>query len=97
MKLDFFKGNDISYHVTSFFFRVEFQMRGAPHVHSLLWMKNNKQEDAPNFWNNEDMDSETITETILKIEALADILTTTDPDDIYCKNHSQEKKLCKSF
>ena len=49
MKNDFFKGSTNSYHVSSYFFRIEFQQRGAPHVHSLLWMKNKDKEDAPNF------------------------------------------------
>ena len=40
MKYDFFGNEDMSYHVSSYFFRVEFQQRGAPHVHSLLWVKN---------------------------------------------------------
>ena len=36
--------------MSSYFYRIEFQQRGAPHVHSLLWLKNKKNEDAPNFW-----------------------------------------------
>ena len=50
MKYDFFKGESGTYHVSSYYYRIEFQQRGAPHVHSLLWMKNQKGEDAPNFW-----------------------------------------------
>ena len=50
MKYDFFKGTNQTHHVSSYFYRIEFQQRGAPHVHSLLWMKNEKNEDAPNFW-----------------------------------------------
>ena len=50
MKHKFFKGSTHNYHVTSYFYRVEFQQRGAPHIHSLLWMKNENEEDAPNFF-----------------------------------------------
>ena len=50
MKNYFFTGDTETYHVSSYFYRIEFQQRGAPHVHSLLWMKNQKNEDAPNFW-----------------------------------------------
>ena len=49
MKHKFFKGSTHTYHVSSYFYRVEFQQRGAPHIHSLLWMKNENEEDAPNF------------------------------------------------
>ena len=50
MQRDFFEGDQEVYHVSSYFYRIEFQQRGAPHVHSLLWLKNKKNEDAPNFW-----------------------------------------------
>ena len=50
MRYNFFKGTDQNYHVSSYFYRIEFQQRGAPHVHSLLWMKNKNNDDAPNFW-----------------------------------------------
>ena len=50
MQKDFFEGASETYHVSSYFYRIEFQQRGAPHVHSLLWLKNKKNKDAPNFW-----------------------------------------------
>ena len=49
MKHDFFKGSSSNYHVSNYFYRIEFQQRGAPHVHSLLWMKDKDGNDAPNF------------------------------------------------
>ena len=36
----FFEVNDQVFHVSSYFYCIEFQMRGAPHVHSLLWLRN---------------------------------------------------------
>ena len=50
MQSDFFDGSTEAYHVSSYFYRIEFQQRGAPHVHSLLWLKNQLGEDAPSFW-----------------------------------------------
>merc|ERR1711867_24392 len=50
MKNDFFTGKEDSYHVSTYFYRIEFQQRGAPHVHSLLWLKNQVWEEAPSFW-----------------------------------------------
>ena len=44
------------YHLDSYFYRIEFQARGAPHVHSLLWLKNAKGEDAPSFWSENEED-----------------------------------------
>ena len=51
MKHDFFKARNNSYHVSSYFYRIEFQQRGAPHVHSLLWMADKENKEAPNFCN----------------------------------------------
>ena len=50
MKYDFFQGSNDTYHVSSYFYRVEFQQRGAPNIHSLLWLKNKEDKEAPNFW-----------------------------------------------
>jgi hypothetical protein len=50
MKDDFFDGTKDVYHVSSYFYRIEFQQRGAPHLHSLLWLKNKAGDEAPNFW-----------------------------------------------
>ena len=54
MKNDFFGDETEPFHVSSYFFRVEFQQRGAPHIHSLIWLKNKEDEDAPNYWINSD-------------------------------------------
>ena len=50
MQQDFFEGKKESYHVSSYFYRIEFQQRGAPHVHSLLWLKDQLGDEAPSFW-----------------------------------------------
>ena len=50
MKYNFFHGSAGTYHASSYFYRIEFQQRGAPHVHSLVWLKDQDDQDAPNFW-----------------------------------------------
>ena len=52
MGYDFFGDEEQVYHASSYFFRVEFQQRGAPHIHSLLWLKDKENTEAPNFWIN---------------------------------------------
>ena len=100
MQKDFFKNGNEAYHVSSYFYRVEFQQRGAPHVHSLLWLKNQKKEEAPNLWkeqedssNNQDngqQDNSNLQneDKIRDIEKLADFLITTNSKDISCGEHS---------
>ena len=59
MGYDFFEEGTNAFHVSSYFFRVEFQQRGAPHIHSLLWIKDRDNKDAPNFWINPEKEKET--------------------------------------
>nr|XP_039268201.1 uncharacterized protein LOC120343147 [Styela clava] len=37
------------YKVSDYFFRIEFQMRGAPHVHSLLWLQDENGKIPPRY------------------------------------------------
>ena len=100
MKHNFFEGNGSQYFVSSYFFRIEFQMRGAPHVHSLLWLKDSNGEEAPAFWNSSTEDNEEIQAKKRQIEEFTNMLVSTSPGDICCENHicvpndSEEKSKC---
>ena len=100
MGYDLFEDGNQCYHVSSYFFRVEFQQRGAPHVHSLLWLKDKKGIEAPNFWIDtkltevKDQEDQVKDNNIKKkqyeakmneIEVFADHLITTSADDIRCE------------
>ena len=39
--------------VDSHFYRVEFQARGAPHIHCLLWLEDDEGNKPPSMWNEE--------------------------------------------
>ena len=101
MQNDFFDGSNEAYHVSSYFYRIEFQQRGAPHVHSLLWLKNQVGDEAPNFWvepkedqadtvNQQDMVREDQIR-IEKVEKFADFLISTCPENITCDDHKVNK------
>ena len=92
MKYDFFKGSTETYHAASHFYRIEFQQRGAPHVHSLLWLKNKDDEDAPNFWSHSETDQDNSIETKKKkVEDFANSLISTSPDEMYCEKHESKR------
>ena len=93
MKYDFFEDKDIAYHVSHYFFRIEFQQRGAPHLHSLLWLQDKNMDDAPCFWS-KDYINEDVQAKAARIEAFADLLTSTSADDIGCEKHSEVKADC---
>ena len=104
---DFFGGGAKRYHASSYFFRVEFQQRGAPHIHSLLWLRDQDDREAPNFW----MDAETPTgdqefestefdkkirndkKKIEEIQKFVDLLVSTSADDMKCENHEKSDSI----
>ena len=92
MKTDFFEGSSNTYHSSSHFFRIEFQQRGAPHVHSLLWLKNSGNEDAPSFWTEEEDQLQPSEIKQKNIEDFADMLISTSSDDMFCEKHETKKE-----
>ena len=66
---------------------MEFQQRGAPHIHSLVWLSNQADEEAPSFWvdssveENVDMDSSEMQEKFKEIENFA------SHTDMKCDSH----------
>ncbi|XP_074596436.1 uncharacterized protein LOC141851589 [Brevipalpus obovatus] len=61
--------------VRDFWFRFEWQHRGSPHIHGLLWI-----DDAP-VYDKEDLNEEEMNEIIRYFEDLCIALNPTDPDD----------------
>ena len=50
MTMDKFFGDNCQFSASSYYYRVEFQQRGAPHIHCLVWLEDEKGEPAPTFW-----------------------------------------------
>jgi len=95
MEKDFFVTNDNVYHVHVYFYRIEYQQRGAPHCHSLLWLRDQQNKDAPSLLVQEDVlqTGNLNNDNKKKIEDFADMLITTSPDDISCEEHENELEL----
>ena len=103
MSTSFFGDGNKMFHASDYFFRVEFQQRGAPHIHSLLWLQDQKNEEAPSFWMDLEStsdDEETNIESkkkrnqerVRNIEKFADLLISTSSDDIKCEKHIVSEK-----
>ena len=80
--------------VSSYFYRIEFQQRGAPHVHSLLWLEDQNGDPAPTLWNNEEecqtsMDGDKTIEE--RIEKSNDELISCSVELATCPAHSIEE------
>ena len=46
------------YHVDDYFYRIEFQARGAAHVHAVLWLVDSNGNPAPHFTGDDDSKQE---------------------------------------
>ena len=86
-----FKYEDVNYHAESFFYRVEFQARGAPHIHCLLWLKGENGETPPALWEKSGNGEEFST---TKLSAFGGAIISGSSKDMPCKNHSAFKKEC---
>ena len=75
-----------------FFYRVEFQARGAPHIHCLLWLKSEEEKSPPSLWN-EDTESQMSIEE--QIASFADSVMCGSSSDMSCENHTQFNEQCE--
>ena len=90
MTYENFFDDNCPYSVSSYYYRVEFQQRGAPHIHCLLWLEDNQGNGAPTFWNSEPDEKNTtadIKEKIKKIEDIAMTLISASEDEVMCDEH----------
>ena len=73
-----------------FFYRVEFQARGAPHIHCLLWLKSD-DTSPPSLWNDNPESEISIEE---QIASFADSVMCGSSSDMNCDNHSEFNEKC---
>ena len=74
------------------FSRIEFQARGAPHVHSLAWLKTKSGKPVPNIL---DLTEENMVEKIAEIEEYHDKIISTSLDDIDESEENYEELKAK--
>ena len=99
-----FLANEMDYGVSSYYYRVEFQQRGAPHIHCLLWLQDSDDNPAPTFWSTDDKEDNQ-EDKIKDIERIASRLISASEDCALCDDHYNElqslkgdckKKECKT-
>ena len=89
-----FLATEINYGVSSYYYRVEFQQRGAPHIHYLLWLQDSDDNPAPTFWSTDDEDQNQ-EEKIRNIERIASSLISASEDFALCDDHYNELQSLK--
>ena len=89
-----FTRENVKYKADSYFYRVEFQARGAPHIHCLLWLKGDNGEMPPSMWEEKgnDINIETMRE---KMSAFGDAMISGRSKDMHCLNHINYTDNCE--
>ena len=78
--------------IIRYYFRIEFQARGAPHVHSLVWLKTKSGKPVPSLL---DITEENMEEKIAEIEEYHDKIISTSLDDIDESEENYEELKAK--
>ena len=89
-----FLSNELDFGVSSYYYRVEFQQRGAPHIHCLLWLEDSEGNPAPTFWSTDD-DEKNQEDKIKEIERIASKLVSVSEDSALCDDHDNELQSLK--
>ena len=87
-------GKTIDFNAENYFYRVEFQQRGAPHIHCLLWLKGKEEEVPPTLWideNDKNVDKELIAE---EIALFASSLISGSSSEAHCLLHDNFQEDC---
>ena len=63
MMMDSFFDDKFPYSVSSYYYRVEFQQKGAPNIHCLLWLQDEEGIPAPTFWTTDGDEQDGLEET----------------------------------
>ena len=109
MTMDKFFHDTCTFSASSYYYRVEFQQRGAPHIHCLVWLEDIDGTPAPTFWTvepdkNEDNNSDDENEDrkqlqkIKKIQSIANLLICSSVNQAFCDRHQDRiNKLHKEI
>merc|ERR1712240_754228 len=82
--------------VKHYFYRVEFQARGAPHYHILLWLESKDKVKPPTLWEDDDKSSKSKEELGNDIARFASSIISGSVDEAHCLDHSEFLKNCSS-
>ena len=89
-------GTKTHYGVKDYFYRVEFQQRGAPHIHCLLWLESKDETDKPpTLWADEEESSLSKEDLGKEIARFASSIISGSVEDAHCLNHCEFTQNCE--
>jgi hypothetical protein len=83
--------NGKDFKVDSYFYRVEFQARGAPHIHCLLWLEDDEKKKPPSMWNEEKKNSKDLGD---QIASFCGSIMSGCSTDMNCDHHAVFDNNC---
>ena len=86
-----FKHENQDFKATSFFYRVEYQARGAPHIHMLIWLEDQDGNKPPAMWERGKEATDSLRE---KIASFGSSAMCGSAKDMNCENHHEFDKDC---
>ena len=92
-KVPMFEHECVDYTVKHYFYRVEFQARGAPHLHCMFWLEGESGETPPSMYNYEDGEY-VVDDTSKDISKFASSIMSGSSNDVHCKKHENLNNSC---
>ena len=87
-----FLHDEKDYKVDSYFYRVEFQARGAPHIHCVFWLKDKDGNKPPSMWNEENKSDADLGG---QIASFCDSIMSGSSTSMNCEIHAVFDYSCK--
>ena len=88
--MEFFEHNGVTYFCDSFFYRVEFQARGAPHIHCMIWLRGENGEVPPTLYS----ENETQEQRLKSIADFGKSMISSSSRDVNCDDHTEFNDDC---
>ena len=89
-----FEHEGIHYKVGSYFYRVEFQARGAPHIHAMFWVDGENGENPPTMYATAQDGSVKLEDNAASISEFANSIMCGSSNDISCSDHKEIDVAC---
>merc|ERR1711923_567700 len=83
--------NGVEYVADSYFYRVEYQARGSPHIHCLLWLCSKDNTIPPSMWNDDIQNSEDLCS---RIASFCDSIMSGSSNVMHCDQHEELDEEC---
>ena len=94
-RVPIFEHEGVVYKAGSYFYRVEFQARGAPHIHAMFWLVGDNGEAPPTMYATAEDGSIKLEDNAASISKFANSIMCGSSNDIFCEKHEVNEVTCE--